>query len=205
MQKPNQGQEGQGQDDLKKRDGKEGETNIQKDGIDPKIVEIMKDPDAVLALLEAKRAANAEAKKYREKLEALEAERKKIEEEKLKEQGKFQELAESLKKEKEELEKRFKDMLILRALENEAIKQGIVDPEAVKLADMSLIKTDKDFQIEGVKEAIEKLKKEKPYLFEKKEGVAPPPAEKPGFRKNFPPEGENLTPEQRLARALAKK
>lgn len=199
-------QQNTGQDDPKKKTGDEGkDSGQQQPGIDPKIAEIMKDPDAVLALLEAKRAANAEAKKYREKLEALEAERKKIEEEKLKEQGKFQELAESLKKEKEELEKKFRDMLILRALENEAIKQGIVDPEAVKLADMSLIKTDKDYQIEGVKEAIEKLKKEKPYLFEKKEGAAPPPAEKPGFRKNLPPEGENLTPEQRLARALAKK
>lgn len=190
--------------DPKKKEGEEGKDKVQKDEIDPKIAEIMKDPDAVQALLEAKRAANAEAKKYREKLEALEAERKKIEEEKMKEQGKFQELAESLKKEKEELEKKFREMLIWRALENEAIRQGIVDPEGVKLADLSLVKIDKDYQIEGVKEAIEKLKKEKSYLFEKKEGAAPPPGEKPGFRKNLSSE-ENLTPEQRLARALMKK
>jgi len=208
MQKPNQGQEGQGQDDQKKKDGKEGETNIQKDGIDPKIAEIMKDPDAVLSLLEAKRAANAEAKKYREKLEALEAERKKMEEESLKEQGKFKELAETLKKEKEEMERKFRETLIWKALENEAIRQGIIDPEAVRLANTSLIKVNEHYQIEGVKEAIEALKKEKAYLFEKrddKQSPPPPPGEKPGFRKTQIKEGENLTPEQRLERALQMK
>jgi hypothetical protein len=193
------------QEDPKKKEGDKKGDNVGKDQIDPKIAELMKDPDAVQALLEQKRAANAEAKKYREKLEEIENAKQKTQEEALKEQGKFKELAEAAKAEKEEAEKKFKATLIQMALQNEAIRQGIVDLDGVKLADTSQIKVDKDWNIEGAKEAIEALKQSKPYLFEKKEGAPPPPADKPGFRKNLTGGGEDLTPEQRLERAFEKK
>jgi hypothetical protein len=191
------------QDDPKDKGDKKDE-NVQKDQIDPKLAELMKDPDAVQALLEQKRAANAEAKKYREKLEEIETAKQKAQEDALKEQGKFKELAETAQKEKDEAEKKFKAKLVELALMTEAIKQGIVDPDGVKLVDASQIKVDKDWNVEGAKEAVEALRAAKPYLFEKKEGAPTPPAEKPGLRKSQG-QGEDLTPEQRLDRAFEKK
>jgi hypothetical protein len=192
------------QDDPKKREGDKKDDSVQKDQVDPKIAELMKDPDGVQALLEQKRAANAEAKKYREKLEEIENAKKKTDEEALKEQGKFKELAETAQKEKNEAEAKFKAKLVELALMTEAVKQGIVDADGVKLADASKVTVDKDWNVEGAKEAIEALKQSKPYLFEKKEGAPPPPGERPGLRKSQTG-GEDLTPEQRLERAFEKK
>jgi len=163
-----------------------------------KIAELMKDPDAVQALLVAKRAANEEAKQYRLKLEGIEQKQKEAEEAALKEQGKFKELAETAQREKVEAEARFKTKLVELALMTEAIKQGIVDPDGVRLVDSSQVKIDKDWNVEGAKETIEALKAAKSYLFEKKEGAPPPPGGKPGLRKQGGE--ENLTPHERLMR-----
>lgn len=168
-----------------------------------KIAELMKDPDAVHALLAAKRAANEEAKQYRLKLEAIEQKQKEAEEAALKEQGKFKELAETAQREKAEVETKFKAKLVTLALMTEAIRQGIVDPDGVKLVDTSQVKVDKDWNIEGAKEAIEALKAAKPYLFEKKEGAAPPPGERPSLRGQG--KEESLTPLQKIEKGLMKK
>jgi len=192
------------QDDPKdKGEKKDDGQKDQKGQLDPKIAEIMKDPDAVQALLDQKRAANAEAKKFREKIEEIENAKKKSDEDALKDQGKFKELAETAQREKGEAEARFKTKAIELALKTEAIRQGIIDPADVKLADASQVKVDKEWNVEGAKEAVEALKAAKVYLFEKKEGAPLPPGQKPGLRGQVN-EG-NLTPLQRIERGLAQK
>jgi hypothetical protein len=63
---------------------------------------------------------------------------------------------------------------IKSAIGNEAVKMGIIDPEAAfALIDDSLLEYD-DGKVKGLKKALESLIKEKPYLIEKE--VAPPPS-----------------------------
>ena len=170
--------------------------------VDPKIAELMKDPDAVASLLETKRKANAEAKTYRERLEKLEADQKARDAKALEDQGKFKELNEKLKAESAEKEAKFRGRLIQKALENEAIALGIVDRDAVALAKVDGVKVNDDLEVEGAKEAIEALKKEKPYLFESGDGkTIPAPGEagkKPDLRGKVQGTTEGITPEQRL-------
>jgi hypothetical protein len=189
------------QDDSKKEGDKKDDKD-QKDQIDPKLAELMKDPDAVQALLAAKRAANDEAKQYRLKLEAIEQKKKEADEAALKEQGKFKELAETAQREKAEAEARFKTKLVELALMTEAVKLGIVDADGVKLADASQVKVDNNWNVQGAKEAIEALKAAKSYLFEKKEGAPLPPAQKPGLRGQG--KEEKLTPHERMMRSEIK-
>ncbi len=175
-------------------------------GIDPKIAELMKDPDAIAELLKTKRSANAEAKTYREKLEALEKKRQDDEKKALEDQGKFKDLAEKEKGEKVELAKRFSERAIVNELKTEALKAGIINSDDVALADRSAVKADENFVVTGAAEAIEALKKSKPYLFtaaDDRTPMPPPGAPPPKLKdKLFNPNLESESPEARITRGF---
>lgn len=166
---------------------KKAETDAAKKAADDQIANIMKDPEAIKALLEAKRAANAEAKELRLKQEALDKAKKETDEKALAEQGKFKELAEQKEREKATLKDSFTKRLIDTHLKIEAQSAGALDEDAViALAGRADIKVGDDFEVVGAKEAVAALKKAKPQLFgveDKK--VAPPrtgvPAPRGGF------------------------
>ena len=173
-----------------------------------KLAEIMKDPAAVQELLAAKRAANAEAKEARLKLEKLEKDRKDADDKALQEQGKFKELAEKHKAEAEGLKKTFAGQRIDFELKLEAQTAGIIDAgDAVRLCDRAGLKLSDDFAtVEGAKEAVEALKKAKPYLFaEADPKIAPPDIRKASLKNvgsgQIAPIG-SISPQERIARGL---
>jgi len=160
------------------KDGKtttEGTTEPKKGEVDPTITELQKDPDAIAELLKTKRSANAEAKTLREKLEALDKKKQDDEKKALEEQGKFKDLAEKEKGEKAELQKKFSERAITSELKTEAIKAGILNSDDVALADRSSIKVDENFTVTGATDAIEALKKSRPYLFKAADSTTTPP------------------------------
>ncbi len=59
------------------------------------------------------------------------------------------------------------EAVIQQALIKEAAAQGMVDLDALKLADLSKVGLNHDGKPVGVKQAVEKLKAEKPLFFEK--------------------------------------
>ncbi len=142
--------------------------------VDPEVAELQKDPARIKSVLKALAKANKEAETRRLKLDADE---KKA----LEEQGKFKELAERAKTDLETAKTAFSKRLVDVLLRAEAVSLGTVDADAVMaLADRTGIKVSGDgFEtIEGVKEAVEALKKAKAYLFgetENKGGDTPPP------------------------------
>jgi hypothetical protein len=154
--------------------------------LDPKIAELMKDPDAVQNLLAAKRAANEEAKAYRLKLEAKEKAETEAKEAALKEQGKFKELAESAKADSVKALASFIKRLADLTIKNEAIALNAIYPDVVVLAvDRAGIKVSADLEtVEGAKEAVELLKKSKPDLFKEAgpAGTPPPGTPKPHLK-----------------------
>ena len=181
---------------------KKGEED-QKKEVDPQIAEIMKSPDAVLGLLDAKRKANDEAKQYRLKLEKIEKDQEDANKKTLEKQGEWQKVAEKEKADREALNAKFKEQVITSALKVEAMRIGIIDPGDIALVDRKDIKVSDDFsQVDGAKEAVEIMKKSKPYLFgEAKKGGAD------GRDDKRPPlhggvSDEKLTPEQRINRGV---
>jgi len=153
-----------------------------------KLADIAKNPEAINALLEAKRAANEEAKKLRLKLEELDKAEKAKEAQALQEQGKFKELAEKEKQGRETDKTAFTGHLVALSLKIEAQAAGSVDADAVAaLADRSQIKVGDDFTVTGAKEAVEALKKGKPYLFGEVQDpkIAPPKTGVPSPRGGF--------------------
>lgn len=98
---------------------------------------------------------------FKKKLKALEDAQAAADDARLKEQGKFKELAEK----SEARAKAAHDKLRNKAVELVAIRAGIVDPDAVKLADLSGVTLDDDGNVSGAAEAVEALKASKPYLF----------------------------------------
>lgn len=205
-------QDAKDQDDPKKggaddKGGKPGADDKTPE-IDPKIADIMKDPDAVKGLLEAKRAANAEAKKFREQIEAIQKDQQKREDATMLEQGKFKELAEKATKKSEALQAAFIGRTKKIALMIEAMKEGIVDPDGIKLADDSGLVVDDDFNVEGASDAIKKLKEAKPYLFNKADDNAPDGdgAPRPAIRgRIINPDDDKISAEDRLLRYFSGK
>ena len=63
-----------------------------------------------------------------------------------------------------ELHNRLAPKLALLALIDEGMRAGIIDPDAVKMADARVV-VDDDFAVHGAAEAVAKLKAAKPYLF----------------------------------------
>jgi hypothetical protein len=119
----------------------------------------------------------SEKKKASEKLTNLEAELQKMKEERLQLEGKKDEYIDTLKKKLTDLETNHKKAVgtfaynaVTNALQNEALKHGCIDSDAlIKLVDVSSLEVSDDFKVDGenLKTTIEDLKKSKPYLFSK--------------------------------------
>jgi rRNA maturation endonuclease Nob1 len=206
MAEEKKGQEGQTKDDLKGQDksGQEGQQKDDQGQVDPKIAEIMKDPDAIAHLLRGKAAVTKEVEQLRLKVQKIEDDKKEAEKKALEKQGEWQKLAETEKAEKETIRSQFKQMAVSWHLQIEAVREGINDPGDILLVSQKDLKVSDDFsQVEGVKEAVVALKKAKPYLFKPAgEGGA-------GGREDYKPgqrggggSDENLTPSQRIAKYL---
>jgi len=118
------------------------------------------------------------------KLAELLKEKKDAETKTLEEQKKFEELYKKASEELEQTKKNYEDEMIKNALILEATKYKVVDVDAVyKLIDKSSLKVNGN-TVENLKEAIEKLIKEKPYLVGK-EQIYP--------LSGIPAKGEQLT------------
>ena len=160
----------------------------EEEEIDPTIKSILDGgPDAIAKLLEAKRTANAEAKEQRLALEKINLEKSEAEKKKLEEEGKFKELAEKSALEAEALKKKTNELFIDQALQVEAMKQGIVDIDGIKLADRSKCSIDEAHNVTGAEEAIKDLMERKPYLFDETKRKEPFPfpgtdQSRPGLR-----------------------
>jgi len=116
---------------------------------------------------------------FKKKLKSLEEAQAKAEEDKLKEKGEFQTLAAREKERADKLESSLK----LSRLEMLAVKEGIIDTDLLKLADISKISFE-DGKIIGAEDIIAELKTSKPYAFGQ-----PQTATKPS---NLPkPNGQN--------------
>jgi len=159
------------QDKNKNKDnGKEnGDKGKDQQDIDPTIASIMKDPDAVAKLLQTKRAANAEAKQLRLEKEALEQKQKDAENAKLKEEGKYKDLAEKAETDLKTKDAAFRIRIIKMALKIEAAKQGISDPDLIELIDTAEAKIDDSYNVLNAEDVINAFKEKKPAFFEKKE------------------------------------
>jgi hypothetical protein len=83
-----------------------------------------------------------------------------------------------------EISSSYKKDLMLSKIQIEALREGIVDIDGVKLADLSKLDFDENHNIIGAKEFIEELKKNKTYLFKK--------SDKTTFEKE-PPSKQNNT------------
>lgn len=180
----------------------EAARKAQEDEIDPEVEAISKDPKAVKALLEAKRAANAEAKKLRLAAEESEKAEKAKADAALAEQGKFKELLEQEKGKGAKLAETFQTRLIDLHLKSEAAAAGALDDDAIiALASRAGIKVGEDFTVEGAKDAVEALKKAKPQLFGKKtEPVPPPRSSAPAPRAKFTlPAGDSTSAHEDLS------
>lgn len=100
--------------------------------------------------------------KKADELERLQAD---AEKQKLVEQGKFKELADSEKVRADEATKKYQQAVIDNQIIAEASKAGVVDIEAVKaLLDRKDIKLNDDGTVAGVGEAVKALLTSKPYL-----------------------------------------
>lgn len=107
---------------------------------------------------------NEKAKRADELLQKEEEAKKK----KLEEDKKFEELLEIERKEKEALKEKLASQKVEVAIQMEAVKMGIVDPEvASKLVNRDLIKMTETGEPLGVAEAVKSLAETKPYLIGK--------------------------------------
>jgi len=123
-----------------------------------------------------------ENKKYRTRLQAQQAELEelrvnlqKAEQEKLRSQGKYKELYETERSQREEIEKArqkersaFAYRSVASQVASELAKAGCVDTEAaLRLADIDAIEVDENFNIDtgSVKSLLETMQKERSYLF----------------------------------------
>lgn len=170
----------------KKKEEEEAEAKKKETEDEDKVKKMLGDSDAILSLLESKRKANAEAKEYRLKLEAIEKKLKDQEDEDLKKKGDHEKLAEKTKVELEDTKKKFEAKLIDDAITLESIKQKIIDPDLAKLVPKDGVKVDKDFTVTGQEEAVASYKKLKPEFFEPgEEKLNPEDSKKPGLRKKI--------------------
>jgi hypothetical protein len=149
----------------------------KQDGGDKQIAEFMKDPEAIKRLISERNSYFGESRKYLNDLNKFEKAKQEAEQKALEEQGKFKELSEKHKAEAEDLKKRFAGQRLDFELKLEAQAAGIIDAgDAVRLCDRAGLKLSDDFAtVEGAKEAVEALKKTKPYLFAEAEGEKIPP------------------------------
>lgn len=119
-------------------------------------------PEELIAEVEGARAqlskVNAESAGRRKQLEAFEAEKKKLEDEKLSEAEKLQAQITAVKAEHETLAKQLKAERVRTALLSEATKLGFASPEdAIALADLSAIEISADGKVTGFEKSLKAL------------------------------------------------
>ncbi len=151
--------------DEEKKVKEEEARKLKEEEEDKKLESMVKDKDAAKALIEAKRKANAEAKEYRIKLEEIQKKQGEADDETLKEQKKFEELANKKDIELKEKEEKFIKQTKIAALKMEAIKQNIQDADDVRLIDLESVKIDDAYNVENAQEVIEEFKESKSHLF----------------------------------------
>jgi hypothetical protein len=136
-----------------------------------------------------------EAKKFRQMNSELKARIDASENEKLAQEGKWKEMAAKEKERADKAEKEAREKharFALRTVETqvkaEAAKLGCVDSDALlKLMDLNELEVDDEYQVDqsAMKSVIEKLKKEKSYLFPKEAAHPrdlPPASGREGFK-----------------------
>jgi len=104
----------------------------------------------------------------------LEDYKKKIEEIKkkeLEEQKKYKELYEQTLQELNTMKERQKKEKFENALRAAAVKAGFIDPNDIHIANLSEVKLLDNGKLNGIDGIIEKLRKEKPYLFKKENNI----------------------------------
>lgn len=120
----------------------------------------------VTHLTEQKRSANAEAKKHREMVEKIEADRKTQQEEQLKKQGEYQKLYEDAQQSLSKKDEQIKKSLITGELNRLAGMHGLAKAEYLKLLDVQTLDVDMDtLSVKGADELFKKFKEENPNLF----------------------------------------
>lgn len=67
-----------------------------------------------------------------------------------------------------------KEQVKLSKLEALAVKEGLVDPEALKLLDLTKIELQEDGTLKGAEDVLKAAKEAKPYLFGEKKSTTPP-------------------------------
>lgn len=77
----------------------------------------------------------------------------------------FRSRAELLERRLAEVQQQAEARLIRAELKTEAIRAGIVDPDGLKLIDVSALKLNEDGEFEGAAELISEFKHAKPWLF----------------------------------------
>lgn len=124
------------------------------------------------------------------KAKELEEAQKKADEERAKQNGEFEKLAEANKAEAEKWKSQYQSSTTNNAIMAAAVKAGITDPDAAtKLIDRGGIKLNDDGTVEGVDEAVKQLIESKPYL----KGTAPP-VNSGGGSANPDPNGSGTPP-----------
>lgn len=98
---------------------------------------------------------------YKKRLKALEKQRTEDDENKLKEQGKYKELAETAQTKAQRAER----IAITAKLESLAAREGLSDPDLLALVDTSGVTLDDDGKVQGAAEAIAAFKAAKPHFF----------------------------------------
>jgi hypothetical protein len=135
----------------------------------PEQIEKLKGDSTMLEVLthnlEAKRKANAEAKEAREKLEKLEADKKKAEEDALAKKGEYETLYKKSSDELEKMRASQKDLIIKKELEVFSIQNGLKKREYLKLFDTSKLTLDDNLNVVGLEEAFKEFKEANSELF----------------------------------------
>ena len=145
-------------------------------GVDAETTSQTKQDKDVVAY-ETYRKTLSEAKKAKEALEAVNAERQKLLDEKMAAEGKKDELIGSKDKRIQELEGKLKKVVgafghkqLASVVSQEAAKEGCIDVGALlALSDLSAVEVDDEFNVnvEQVRDLVQAVKREKSYLFNK--------------------------------------
>lgn len=145
----------------------------------PEQIEKLKGDSTMLEVLthnlEAKRKANAEAKEAREKLEKLEADKKKAEEDALAKKGEYETLYKKSNDELEKLRASQKDLIIKKELEVFSIQNGLKKREYLKLFDTSKLTLDDNLNVVGLEETFKEFKEANSELFSTEKKITPDP------------------------------
>lgn len=132
-----------------------------------------KEKEELLAEIHRLREGGRDTKKERDELKA---QLDKIEEDRLKEEKKYKELYEKTVKEKEEATAASRKRLLKAELRTAAAAEGILDPEAADLIDISdLMGLDEDSAVQKVKEKVTAHKAAKPQWYKSAAAAGDPP------------------------------